>query len=258
MGMKKYLTFSFYIIAVVFFYAHPQITLAQDDIEELTIKLRRNFGYGGIGNDIQGLFTINASGIEDLNSVNFYLDEQLLGTSTDSPFSIKFNTDDYELGKHIIYAVGVNSIGVEFRSNQIPVEFVSAQQGWKTAITIIVVVLGLTLGGMLVSALLTGGLTRRSKTTEGAPPSYGFLGGAVCSNCNKPYSRHIWGLNVGVGKLDRCSHCKKWGITRRATTSELIEAEKLLVAEGVVPMLDDAEQDQRDLDREIEESKYID
>ena len=30
----------------------------------------------------------------------------------------------------------------------------------------------------------------------------------------EPFARHIWGLNLVVGKYDRCPHCGKWSLVR--------------------------------------------
>ena len=52
--------------------------------EELTLSLSRDFGYGGFNGDIQGTFSVKASGPANLERVQFFLDETLLGEDTEA------------------------------------------------------------------------------------------------------------------------------------------------------------------------------
>lgn len=248
--------FRFLLILLVLF---PVAALAQEDQPELTISLRRDFGYGGFGIDIQGLFTIRTTGPDNLEKVSFYLDDQLMAEVSQAPFNYQFRTDDYGLGQHTISAVGITSDGTTLRSNQVPVRFVAPEVGRNTTVTLVLIVLGLVAGAMLISGLVTT-LTRRGRKETGTVPvSYGALGGVVCSHCYKPYSRHWWGINLIAGKLDRCPHCGKWSLTRRATPDELRLAEEIIRQQEIPEEIEKSpDEREKDYQRELDESKYMD
>ena len=195
---------------------------------ELQLKLRRDFGYGGPDRDIQGNFSMSVSGPENLIRVEYYIDGDPIGESVDSTsFRFKFKTDDFSLGVHKLRAVGYTSNGRVLDSNEITRNFVSAQEGYSTVIKIVAILLGLLIGVSLLSYAFTILLGRNKKSSVelGAPRSYGPLGGTICPKCGKPFSRHIWGLNIGMGKFDRCPHCNKWSITNRVSPTQLRAAE---------------------------------
>lgn len=195
--------------------------------EELTLSLRRNFGYSSGTGKIQGTFTIKATAPEGIDYVIFQIDGDEIGSSETPPYEFRFRTDDYPLGIHTLSAIGFNQHGDEFSSNQVKVEFVSAETGWRSATSILFPLLGVIFGGILLSYIIPNLYSRRSKSEIplGAPRSYGLLGGAVCPKCGRPFARHIWGFNLGVGKYDRCPHCGKWSLVRRAFPEELRAAE---------------------------------
>src|SRR5258707_14675391 len=95
---------------------------------ELQLFLRRNFGYGG-GDQIQGSFSMEATGPADLASVTFKVDETVVGTVTSAPFKVSFNTDTYGLGWHTLTAAGQTSIGRLLAAARRRFEFVSATPG---------------------------------------------------------------------------------------------------------------------------------
>jgi hypothetical protein len=231
-----------------------QAVYAQSN-DDFSISLNRDFGYGGFGNDIQGLFTIEVHTGLNLDKVQFVIDESIIGEVTDAPYKFQFQTGNFSLGVHNIFAVGILSTGAEVSSNVIVAEFVSPEQGWQSALKIIVPIFGLILGGMLLSALLPVLMRKKSKSTN-IPISFGPLGGTICSNCGLPFSIHLWGLNVVVGKLDRCPHCGKWSLVHRVHPAELaLAVEKL---KPVVPPISISETEEERTKKEIEESKYLD
>ncbi|MEK7312663.1 MAG: Ig-like domain-containing protein, partial [Chloroflexota bacterium] len=69
------------------------------------LSVRRDWGFGG-GSQIQGLFTMEATGPGNLVSVTFKIDSTVVGEVTSSPFKIRFDTDDYLTGWHTLTAVG--------------------------------------------------------------------------------------------------------------------------------------------------------
>lgn len=230
---------------------------AQTPQPQFSISLRRDFGYGGIGNDIQGLFTLRPSETENLAKVEYYLDGTIMGSVSEPPFEFQFRTGDYPDGQHTIYAIGITSTGDELRSNDVRPNFVAAEQGWRTTITIVVVVFALVFGVMIISGLIATLSRRGKKSNIEIPKSYGISGAAICPGCNRPFSRHWWGINLMVGKLERCPYCGKWSLTRRATPDELALAEKRLEAE-FAPQVPKVDGHLGDVDsRELEESKYV-
>jgi hypothetical protein len=231
------------------------------DTATLDLGMSRTFGYSSGTGQIQGTFTLKARGPENLARVEFFIDGQKIGEADQAPFNLRFNTDDYAYGVHTISATGFTMDGQELQSNQIRTEFVSAQESWQTVgkiiIPIVVVILLITALSFILP-LVTG----RGKTSHlplGAPRNYGMLGGAVCPKCGRPFSRHIWGMNVVIGKLDRCPYCGKWSIVQRASPTELRQAEarELEMAQeaGLQPP---QESEEEKLRKELENSRYQD
>ncbi len=77
---------------------------------ELTINydVSRNLGMG-LGPFIQGTFTIQVSGPDDLVRVEFYLDDVLMKNDTTDPFSWKFDTSSFGSGEHEFKITGYNA-----------------------------------------------------------------------------------------------------------------------------------------------------
>ena len=100
--MKKVL--SIFLILSLLTALTPSYALAQS-AQELQLGMSRDFGYGGFGNDIQGLFTLKIKNPPaDLTRVEFYIDSTLMGEDTAAPFNLQFNTDSYPLGEHTFSA----------------------------------------------------------------------------------------------------------------------------------------------------------
>jgi|SRR5579859_2580035 len=229
---------------------------AQSDTLQLTV--RRNFGYGG-GDQIQGSFRMAASGPADLARVTFKVDDQVVATVTAAPFQVDFVTDTYSLGWHNLTAEGQTASGQTLTSAPRRFEFVSAAEGWAAAGRIIVPIFGvLVLVGIGV-AIFTLADTRRgrkSPTPLGAARHYGLMGGAICPKCGRPFSRHWWAPNAGIGKLDRCPHCGRWSVVRAVPLDQLraAEAAELQTAQAanLVPELSAEEK----LRRQLDDSRY--
>ena len=212
------------LIITLLLIRHPRIGLQE---EQLQIRLNRDWGFSSGTGKVQGTFSIRTSGAEDLSRVVFYLDDQVLGEVSEAPYNLRFNTDNYPNGVHQIHAAGFTGSGAELASNVIQVEFVSAEEGWKTVMNIILpigavilIAIGLAVG---VPFIFSRG--KKESLPPGAPRSYGVYGGAICPKCGRPFSRHIYGLNLGTHKFDRCPHCGKWSLVRRASKVELETAE---------------------------------
>ena len=76
----------------------------------LSISLYKNNGYG-MGNDINGQFTVNTEVSADVEYVEFYLDNQLQLNDTAAPFNWPFDTNNYTLGLHTISVVAYDAAG---------------------------------------------------------------------------------------------------------------------------------------------------
>jgi hypothetical protein len=227
---------------------------AQD--EGITLKLSRDFGYSSGTGDIQGLFSMKVTGPDNLVRVEFYIDETMIGEDTESPFRIQFSTDDYSLGLHDLFAIGYTSDGQELRSRLLTGNFVSADEGWGAASKIIIpmaviLVVAITLA-VIVPALATRG--KLEHLPLGAERTYGIRGGAICPKCHRPFVMHLWGLNLGLSRYDRCPYCGKWSVVRAQPLTKLRAAEKveLTWTQAEAPQISEDDK----LRKEIEDSKY--
>jgi hypothetical protein len=208
--------------------------------------------------DIQGAFTMKAAGPQELERVVFYIDSQAIGEATQPPFELRFHTDAYSPGQHKLYAVGYTGGERELRSNEIRVEFVSAEQGWKAGMRIALPILGIVFTVMVVSFVMMFVAARGAKSLPpGTPRNYGVAGGAICPRCQRPFSRGVLSPNLLVGKLERCPYCGKWSVLAARPLAELraAEAAELASAEGGDrPAAIDEEERLR---RDIDESRYV-
>ncbi len=226
---------------------------AQEASGGLSLNLRKDFGFS-LGGRVQGQFTLSASGPEDISSVAFLIDGETMGTDEESPFQISFRTSDYELGLHRLMVVGTTFDGRELRSDELRLEFVSPEQGWRSAVEMVVplLLLLLVLGALGFAVLVIFG--RRGKFQIGA---YGRAGAAVCPRCRLPYGRHVLSPNLFIGKLERCPHCSKWAIVRRATSKDLADAEARWLAESQRGVMQSEDEETR-LRRMIEDTRFED
>lgn len=228
--------------------------------QDLQIRLRRDWGFSSGTGNIQGTFSIRTSGSDDLTRVVFYIDDQIIGEVAEPPFNLRFVTDDYPTGTHEIRAVGYQSEGIELTSNVIRSNFVSASEGWQSVGSIVlpIVVIVLIAVGLSVGVPLIFSRGKKESLPAGAPRSYGVYGGAICPKCSRPFSRHIYGLNLGTHKFDRCPYCGKWSLVRRASPEELSAAEAAEIeAAGAGAFQPDISEEEQ-LRRDLEESRYDD
>jgi len=226
----------------------------------LTLSVSRNYGYSS-GGEIRGTFTMRVTGPEDLTSVSFWVDDQLVGTVTQPPFKIAFQTQDYAFGLHYLRATGLTGGGETVASDTRSFNFVGGAEEMASVQRILLPLLG----GILVVVLLVMGAQylafrpgHRKHVPLGAARQYGIAGGAVCSKCHRPFALHLWGLNVSpVHRLDRCEHCGRWGLYRAASREDLARAERaeLAMAAPETPIPEASEEEK--LRQGLDESKYI-
>lgn len=224
----------------------------------LELGLNRDFGYGGFG-EIQGLFTMKASGPEDLARVDFRIDGVSIGEVNEPPFRLQFHTDSFDPGLHTLSAVGYTSAGAELHSNEIRPEFLSketaGQATTKVIVPMIVVVAVIALAGTVGTLLAS---RRRGVVPLGQPRTYGMAGGTICRKCGRPYALSSLGMNLVVGKLAACPHCGKWAVARSLPLEVLRAAEEAEKARGEGVPLVEGPGEEETLRRAIEESRYQD
>jgi DNA-directed RNA polymerase subunit RPC12/RpoP len=200
---------------------------AQEDGDSLSLRLTRNFGTG-IGTRIQGTFTLQVSGPEDLVRVVFFLDDRIVGEDETAPFRWQFRTQSYQPGEHHLGARGYTAGGRELRANELTRQFLSEGESSRLTTVLVIALVLLVVGGRL----LTNWIANRGQDIDKRPAISGLLGGTICPNCGRPYALHIWGFNLMAGRLDRCPHCGKWRLVRRATPEALRSAAQTLEKNG--------------------------
>jgi len=250
--MKK-LSFGF-LVAILLSLFIVLATQAQGD--DLTISFSRDFGYSSGGGDIQGLFSVKVGGLDTLTKVVFYIDEESIGEDTEAPFKLQFNTDNYSLGQHSIYAIGTISDGRELKTKVVHANFVSASEGTQTAMKILIPVLVLVLVSVLLAVIVPLITGRKTMTLEPGTPRTYPLGGAICPKCQRPFAVHLYGLNLGLGKLDRCPYCGKWSVVRRASLQKLREAEETELERGKETGQIQGMTEEEKLKKQLEDSKF--
>ncbi|MGE5124543.1 MAG: Ig-like domain-containing protein [Acidobacteriaceae bacterium] len=256
--MKKHFTLG--LILCIFTVLTAGQAAAQTT-SELQLGLSRDFGYGGFGNDIQGLFSVKIKNPpQNLARVEFYIDSALLGEVAQSPFSLQFNTDSYSLGTHTLSAIGYTAEGTELQSNTIQANFVPASAGSGMIVKVVVPIVGLVILMMVLAFVLPTFLNRgKGKVSAlplGSARNYGIGGGAICPKCGRPFPLRLWFLNLGFNKIDRCPYCGKWSFVRPRSLEELraAEAAELASAQPQVAIPGVSEADK--LKKELEDSRY--
>ena len=202
----------------------PVTTQGTDTSLQLTVE--KDFGFS-MGGRIQGKFTLELVGPQSITQVEFLIDDVVVGTDREPPFRYSFNTSEYDFGVHHISGVGYTALGEVLHSPVRTYEFVSVEEGLRGASGIVMPIL-IGTGALVILAVVGTMLIGRQK---GRPRigEYGAAGGALCPRCGLPYSRHVFSPNLLIGKLERCPHCGKWAIVRRASREALEKAEARLV-----------------------------
>jgi len=236
--------------------------LAQE--EELRISVSKQFGYN-MGSQIQGTFKIRVRGPEDLAAVTFLLDGEPLGEATSAPFELSFKTDGYVPGWHEIAAVGTTTGGQTLKTRPLSFQFVSAETAGEGLVKLIVPVFVLVVVAILATGVLPMLTGRKHSSgydptsyTPGEPRSYGIFGGVVCPKCGRSFGMHWWGFNISfVGKYDRCPHCGKWSLVRRASREALMAAEAVEYAENTASSPLTASNTEEKLREQLDDSRFI-
>ena len=226
---------------------------AAQEPEALRLSIGRDFGFAS-GGRIQGTFSLRVREPAELVRVEFLIDGAMVFVDEQPPFRYQFNTGAYALGPHTLAAVGTTADGRVLASRIHTVEFVSAEEGFRVAGSIVLpllaVVGGVTLLGLLLPALLDRGGAARVG-------DYGPAGAAVCRRCGLPFGRRLLAPNLLTGKLARCPHCGRWQIAGRARRADLEAAEARRAAQAGLGGLEVEDEAER-LRRRIEDSRFED
>ncbi|MFH1445867.1 MAG: hypothetical protein ABIG43_00450 [Chloroflexota bacterium] len=229
---------------------------AQEVSGDYSIHLEKNLGYNA-GRDVRGIFSIGLRGDqEDIKQVIFMVNGKEMTTISEAPFKFQFKTDDYGFGWHDLSAEVVTQSGETIVIESVRYNFLSPEEESSRITGLILPIGGVILAAIAISALILVVGKGKGERAWGKPRSYGMMGGTICAKCGHPFPRHIYGLNLLVGRLDRCDSCGNWVMTTRATHEQLAAAEaaeEAAIAQSTEPVaVKDNEADQ------LEESKYVD
>jgi hypothetical protein len=214
----------------------------QEETAPLELRLRRDFGYGS-GLQMQGRFSMRLTAPDNVERVEFLVDDQVIGDDDEAPFVLQFSTSNYPDGWHNLQAIGYTATGETLPSNVIRREFVPARTANLAMIAII--------GVVLVIVVLRFAFTRNDAKTN-----YGLVGGTICPHCGRPFAYHGWSLSLLVGRLDRCRHCGRWSFTQRVSPERLAAVERELDGGAGEDQVVTSEEER--LRRELESSRYED
>jgi len=230
--------------------------VSQAQGEELNISFSRDFGYSSGGGDIQGLFSIKVKGPDTLTKVVFYMDDSVMGEDAEAPFGFQFQTDSYPHGEHAMYAVGTTSDGRELKTKVVNANFVSAEEGNQATMRILIPVLVIVGVAILLSVIIPIATGRKTVALEPGTPRNYTMGGTVCPKCQRPFAMHLYGLNLGLGKLDRCPYCGKWSVVRRQSLQMLRAAEEAELESAKETGSVQGMTEEEKLKKQLEDSKF--
>ena len=230
--------------------------LAQSGEGTLTLKLRRDFGYGGFDGKIQGAFSMRVSGPANLSRVVYFIDDQQIGEVSGEPFDLQFNTGSYAPGWHTLTATGYLADGAQLQSNQVRAYFITAAEAGKATLGIVIPIFGIVLAVSVVSILVPLLTGKQDKTRPVG--EYSAAGAAICKRCGLPFSRHVFAPNMVLGKVERCPHCGKWQVAMRASGAALTQAEERLRQDRSAGVMQVAESEEDKLQRMLDDSRFED
>jgi hypothetical protein len=120
-------------------------------VPTISVGFYKNNGYG-MGNDINGEWTLNTEVSADVRRVEFFFDGRLVLNDTTSPFSWNFNTANYTAGLHLMSATAYNAAG-EFATAEVTRNFVPFPLDFVVGIfALIIVTMVIVLIGALIRA----------------------------------------------------------------------------------------------------------
>jgi hypothetical protein len=244
----------FLVVIFVFSLLVPAEVHAQGEDESIVLQVVKVFGFR-VGNKLQGRIGLRIEGPSDLTRVDFYLDDTVINEDDHAPFRYDFSTGEITPGEHTLSAIGFTQDGRVLPSNVGTYTILSADEAvagiQKYMIPLLLgVVVFLVMAGAL-SAAITKRTGPKYKIGD-----YGPAGGAVCSRCGMPFSRHVLSPNLVVGKLERCPNCGAVGVVRRGSPMEMKVAEERLLADMQKRRETPEDDENERLRRMLEETRY--
>ncbi len=216
-GLRRFGWLTLFVLLLILSLLTGKGVAGQESEPSVIIEVDRQVGFA-LGSRIQGTFLVSAYGPAELARVEFLVDGQLLGEDPSAPFEIRLQTSTYSAGTHTLSAVGFLDDGQILESNTLRREFVSGN--WVIVVLVIVIV------SIVAVRLLPAFISSRQESGSDESRGYGYLGGAVCQRCRRPFGLNFWSPRLLVGRLQRCPHCGKWQLARRASIESLVEAER--------------------------------
>jgi hypothetical protein len=250
--MKFDKRFLFTVLFILFFLL-PGAAFAQTDADVLPLRINRNFGLG-LGRTIQGSFSLHVEDLENLEMVEFLIDDEVVSTVAVAPFRFSFSTNEFLPGVHRISALGTFKDGLVQHAAPQTYEFIGAEEARGVTMKILLPILLIVGVVMLLSSIgpiLLGRKKGSSKLGE-----YGMAGGAVCPRCELPFSRHTFAPNLLIGKLERCPHCSKYSIVPRAGANLLQEAEERLREDHNEGKFSEAPAEEKTIQQMLDDSRF--
>lgn len=254
--MKKRLSI---LLAVILLLAIVIPAAAQSDAEYL-LQVGKVFGTN-LGSKINGTFKLSINGAMDVvQSVEYRIDGQAIGTASASPFTLVFKTTEYPGGEHQLTAVVNLSDGRSFETPARRFHFISSEESGEVLNQVLLPILGVTFGVVALMMLMQFVVMRNRPLAHlepGTPRNYGLKGGTICKHCNRPFAFHWWAFNLmPTVRYDRCDYCGKWGVQRSYPMDVLCKAEELEIelARPETPIPEKSEEEK--LKEMMDKTKY--
>lgn len=243
------------LLAAILLLAMVLPAAAQSD-SGYVLKINRMVG-SEFGNQISGTFKLALDGdLSVVQSVEFRIDGQAIGTDTESPFSLVFDTNKFDSGVHKLTAVVSTGDGRTLETPARSFDFMSGSESGAMLGKILLPILGIVVLMMLVQFAMA----RKQPLAHiqpGTPREYGFKGGAICSNCGRPFAIHAWAMNLlPTLRLDRCDFCGKWGVQHTVSLSALRAAEQREIAQSRPESPIPEKSEEEKLKEMLEKTKY--
>jgi len=157
----KYLLIIFTFILLFSFNSVIISSNAQDE-EILSLGIKKNFGTG-IGDKIEGDFTISGSGPDNILNLTLFFNGTQVAFESDNQLTFRFDTKDYSLGLMNITLVGEDSEGMVYNKS-IFKEFISPTIGnWIIAIAIGIVLIS---GGLKLASYMKNKRNEKQSATD--------------------------------------------------------------------------------------------
>lgn len=214
-----------------------------------------------LGSQINGTFKLGIDGdVSVVQSVEYRIDGQTIGTANAAPFTLVFKTTTYASGVHQLTAVVSTSDGRALETPARTFDFISGAEAGEVFNKIVLPVIGLVFGVVAVMMALQFVLLRKRPLAHiepGTPRNYGLKGGTICKRCNRPFAFHWWAVNLmPTVHYDRCDYCGKWGVQRSYPLDVLREYERLegQMARPAAPIPEKSEEEK--LKEMMEKTKY--